>query len=81
MCVAISGDASANREKSVKTINDVIDSGVAVITVTETAEVLGQGRTATYDAVRRGQLPSIRIGRRVFVPVPGLLRLLDGDLK
>jgi len=60
-------------------INEVIDSGVSVITVEQAAEVLGQRRTSTYDAVRRGQIPSIRIGRRLFVPVPALVRLLGGE--
>ncbi len=51
----------------------------ATITVEEAAQVMGMKRTATYDAVRRGQLPSLRLGRRLFIPVPALLRLLDGN--
>lgn len=50
----------------------------ATLTVTETAEVLRIGRSAAYEAVRAGQLPSIRIGRRVLVPVHALLAMLDG---
>ncbi len=26
------------------------------------------GRTATYDALRRGELPHIRIGRKILIP-------------
>lgn len=48
----------------------------ATLTVEETAELLGLGRTATYEAVRRDELPSITLGRRVLVPVPALARLL-----
>lgn len=33
---------------------------------------LGLGRSAAYDAVRRGEIPVIRIGRRMFVPVAEL---------
>ena len=58
-------------------INEVISSGVAMLTVEETAGLLNQRRTATYEAIRRNQIPSIRIGRRVFVPVPALVRLLS----
>lgn len=36
-------------------------------------------RTAAYDAVRTGEIPSIRIGRRILVPVAALLRLLEAD--
>lgn len=50
----------------------------ATITVEEAAELLGIGRSAAYQAARRGQLPTCRLGRRLFVPVPALLELLNG---
>lgn len=37
------------------------------------------GRSSTYEAVRRGELPSVRIGRRLFVPTAHLRRLLGLD--
>jgi len=43
------------------------------LTVEEVASLLGLGRTATYEAARRGEIPSRRLGRRVIVPVPALL--------
>ncbi len=43
------------------------------ITVEEAACLLGIGRSAAYDAARRGQLPTRRLGRRLFVPVPAFL--------
>ena len=49
------------------------------LTVEETASALGLGRTAAYEAVRRGQLPSRRLGRRIVVPVPALLEWLGAD--
>lgn len=33
----------------------------------------GMGRSAIYEAVRRGDLPSVRCGRRVFIPTAALL--------
>lgn len=42
------------------------------------ARLLGIGRSAAYAAARTGELPSIRLGSRVLVPVPALLALL-GD--
>jgi excisionase family DNA binding protein len=48
-------------------------AGKATITIEQAAEVLGLGRTAAYDAVRRGELPSRWLGRRLIVPVPALL--------
>lgn len=46
------------------------------LTVTEAAEVLGIGRSAAYEAARSGEIPAIRIGKRILVPVVALERLL-----
>jgi len=48
-------------------------------TVEEAAEMLGISRTFAYEAVRRGELPAIRIGRRLLVPRAALARLLAPD--
>jgi excisionase family DNA binding protein len=48
----------------------------ATLSVPEAGRVLGLGATASYAAARRGELPAIRIGGRVLVPVPALLRLI-----
>lgn len=50
----------------------------ATYTVEETAEKLGVSRNATYEALKRGDLPSIRVGRRILVPAAALDRLLAG---
>jgi excisionase family DNA binding protein len=36
-------------------------------TVTETARILGISRSSAYEAVRRGELPSITIGHRILI--------------
>jgi len=54
---------------------DDIDSRLT-LSVEEVASLLGLGRTATYEAARRGEIPSRRLGRRVIVPVPALLEWL-----
>lgn len=46
-------------------------------TVTEMAAVLGIGRTAAYEAVRTGQVPALKIGKRVVIPRVALERLLS----
>lgn len=48
------------------------------LTVDETAERLGISRNGAYDAIRRGELPALRIGRRLVVPRAALDRLLTG---
>lgn len=47
--------------------------GRVTISVEESARFLGIGRTATYEAARRGELPTRRLGRRLLVPVPAWL--------
>ena len=47
------------------------------LTVEEAAATLGISRAFAYEAVRRGEIPSIRIGRRILVPFAALGRLLS----
>ena len=47
-------------------------------TVAEVARRLGLGINQTYEAVRRGDIPSIRLGRRLLIPLAALNRMLEG---
>ncbi len=49
--------------------------------VEETAKILGLGRTATYQGIEKGEIPGIRIGKRILVPRAALERLLKNNLK
>lgn len=49
------------------------------ITVEEAAKRLGVGRNSAYEAAKRGEIPSIRIGKRLVVPVAPFERMLNGD--
>lgn len=53
--------------------------GRLTLTVEEAAGLLGISRAFAYEAVRRGEIPSIRIGRRVLVPRVALDRLVSGE--
>ncbi|HAN64462.1 MAG TPA: DNA-binding protein [Rhizobiales bacterium] len=48
------------------------------LTIPETAKLLGVGLNQAYEAARRGEIPTIRIGRRILVPVAALERKLQG---
>ena len=48
-----------------------------VLTVAEAMVKLGVSRGLLYEAVRTGQVPSIRIGRRILIPRAALDRLLN----
>ena len=47
-------------------------------TVTEAAELLGISRSSAYECVRRGEIPSLTLGRRVVIPRRAFEALLDG---
>lgn len=49
------------------------------ISVEEAGEALGVSRSAAYLGVRSGEIPSIRIGRRIVVPTAALRKLLGLD--
>jgi excisionase family DNA binding protein len=48
------------------------------LTVEEAARALGINRNSAYEAARNGELPAIRIGRRLLVPKVAFQRLLEG---
>jgi excisionase family DNA binding protein len=45
-------------------------------TVGEAAQLLGISRNSAYEAARRGEIPTIRVGRRILVPRNRLEELL-----
>jgi excisionase family DNA binding protein len=45
-------------------------------TVEEARFRLGLGRSSIYEALRRGDIPYIRIGRRILIPRASLEQLL-----
>ena len=48
-------------------------------TVPEAGKRVGLGRNAAYKAARRGEIPTIRIGRKILVPILRLEKLLNGE--
>ena len=54
----------------------VRDDGNLTLTISETAKLLGLGRHACYEAARRGDIPTVSLGRRILVPVEALKRML-----
>jgi excisionase family DNA binding protein len=55
-----------------------LNSYISTFTVGETAKILGISRNGTYEAVRRGEIHAIRIGRRLVVPKATLEQMLSG---
>ena len=47
------------------------------LTPRETIKLTGFGLNHTYELLKRGEMPSIRVGKRFFVPKTALLRWLE----
>jgi excisionase family DNA binding protein len=47
------------------------------MTVEEAAVMLGISRATAYDAVSRGEIPCLRIGRRILIPKVAMEKLLN----
>jgi excisionase family DNA binding protein len=48
-----------------------------VYTVAEAGRLLGLSRNASYEAAKRGDIPTLRIGRRLLVPKAPFHRMLE----
>ena len=49
------------------------------VTVQEAADLVGISRTLAYELIARGELPHLRLGRRILVPRRAIEELLHGD--
>src|SRR4051794_40786129 len=70
-----SSPRSQMSQSSTQTLRQVLTSQPAV-SVPVAAKLLTLSRNATYAAVRRGELPSAKIGDRILVPTSALRKLL-----
>ncbi len=52
------------------------DDGILAWTIPEAAKKLGIGRNTAYEAARRGEIPTVKIGKRLLVPRKALERQL-----
>ena len=51
-------------------------AAILTVSVPQAGNLLGLGRFAAYEAARRGEIPTVRMGRRKLVPVRALEDLL-----
>ena len=54
-----------------------MDEMTLTLTVPQAAALLGISRALAYELIARGELPSLRLGRRVVVPRRALQRFVD----
>ena len=51
------------------------------LTVPEAGRLLGCSRNYAYELARRGEIPVIRLGRKLVVPRDRFLKWLNGDVE
>ena len=47
-----------------------------VLTVSETAKLLGLSRNSTYQGVLTGEIPCVKVGKRILIPRLALEKML-----
>lgn len=50
------------------------------LSIAEAAELVGISRTTAYELAQSGELPTVRLGRRILVPVNQLADVLGTDV-
>ena len=58
-------------------MNKNVNEARLTLNVSEVACLLGLSRASAYEAVRMGQIPSIRIGRRIIIPRVALMKMQE----
>jgi excisionase family DNA binding protein len=53
------------------------DTKRVTMSVPKAGKQLGLGKNASYEAAHRGEIPVIRIGRRLLVPIVAFERMLE----
>lgn len=53
----------------------------ATMTIEEAARELGVSRNTAYECAKTGQIPTVRLGRRLLVPRAALERMLDVQVR
>ncbi len=55
------------------------DDYPATMTIEQAGQLIGLSRSSAYRAAARGELPTLRFGRRLLVPTLRLLNMLGVD--
>jgi excisionase family DNA binding protein len=57
----------------------MMQQGCLTVSVPQAGRLLGYSRNTTYEAVQRGEIPAIKIGRKLRVPLAAIERMLSGS--
>jgi excisionase family DNA binding protein len=61
-------------------VPDILDpTKTPTVSIDQAAQLLGIARSSAYEAARCGEIPVLRLGRRMRVPTAALRRMLQLD--
>lgn len=66
-----------NQTEAKPTRNDRLEDFGDVLTIAEAGRVMRLGRNSAYAAAASGELPTVRIGRKLLVPRQALAKMLE----
>jgi excisionase family DNA binding protein len=49
------------------------------LTVDSCARLLGLSRNSCYEGIKRGEIPHIKVGKRILIPRRALEKMLEGN--
>lgn len=49
------------------------------LTVQETAQMLGLSRNSAYQGIATGEIPHVKVGKRILIPLRALEKMLEGQ--
>lgn len=56
-----------------------MNSEKLTLTVTEMAQLLGLSRNSAYQGILTGEIPHVKVGKRILVPRLALEKMLQGS--
>jgi hypothetical protein len=70
-------DCEANRVRELPETEELVclDVEQLATSVPQAGKSIGLGRSASYEAAKRGDIPTVRIGGRIFVPLRKFRRM------
>ena len=67
-----------NRRSAMPNANEIdTEREPLTVSVPEAGKILGVGKAAAYEAARAGQIPVLRVGRFLRVPMAALRRMME----
>ena len=81
---AVPAELHANRDCEGTSIRETVARAIAAgercaHPVLDYVRLSGVSKSAIYDAISRGEIRSVRVGRRLLIPRSEFARLLTGD--